>query len=105
MLDAAKTNADMKNRTDFYLYRVPEEFYDLTDDRCERRNLIADPSRQAEIDSMRQELLALMRRTGDPYAEAFALRGRRDLVADVTETLNQEYFGGKKRPTGKEANQ
>ena len=40
---AAATDSAMKARTDFYLYRVPEEFYDLTGDPCERRNLIAVP--------------------------------------------------------------
>jgi len=40
---------------------------------------------------MRQELLALMRRTGDPFAEAFARRERRELVPAVLEKLKQEY--------------
>jgi len=88
---AAATNAALKARTDFYLYRVPEEFYDLTGDPCERTNLIGDPSRQAEIEALRQELLALMRRTGDPFTEAFAHRERKDLAAAVLTKLNREY--------------
>ena len=32
----------------------------MTDDRYERHNLIGDPSRQPEIESFRQQLLALM---------------------------------------------
>jgi N-sulfoglucosamine sulfohydrolase len=91
MLAAAATNPDIKARTEFYLYRVPEEFYDLTNDRCERTNLIGDLTRQAEIEAMRQELLALMRRTGDPFTEAFAHRDNKELVPQVLEKLNEEY--------------
>jgi N-sulfoglucosamine sulfohydrolase len=91
MLAAATTNAAIKARTDFYLHRVPEEFYDLTKDRYERTNLIGDPSRQAEIEAMRQELLALMRRTGDPFTEAFANREDKALAAAVTTKLKEEY--------------
>lgn len=82
------------------LYRVPEEFYDLTNDRCERAKLIGDLSRQAEIEAMRQELLALMRRTGDPFTEAFANREDKSLAAAVTTKLKEEY-GRKPAPRGK----
>ncbi|MBK8977691.1 MAG: sulfatase [Planctomycetes bacterium] len=91
MLAAAATDPQLEARTEFYLHRVPEEFYDLTDDRCERTNLIADSSRQAEIDALRAELLALMQRTGDPFAEAFAHRDRTELAAAVLERLRREY--------------
>jgi N-sulfoglucosamine sulfohydrolase len=99
MLAAAATNPAIKARTDFYLYRVPEEFYDMTNDRCERTNLIGDPSRQAEIEAMRRDLLALMRRTGDPFTEAFAHRDNKDLVPEVLKRLNEEY-GRKPAPRG-----
>jgi hypothetical protein len=95
MLAAAPSNPEIKDRAEFYLHRVPEEFYDMTNDRCERVNLIADPSRQAEIGAMRQELLALMQRSGDPFAEAFARRDKEDLVPAVLKKLNEEY--GRKR--------
>jgi N-sulfoglucosamine sulfohydrolase len=102
MLTAAATNPAIKTRTDFYLHRVPEEFYDLANDRCERTNLIGDPARQAEIEAMRQDLLALMRRTGDPFTEAFAHRDNKELVAEVLKQLKQEY-GGSKQPKAKSA--
>ena len=98
MLAAAATDPSLKARTDFYLYRVPEEFYDLTNDRCERTNLISDPSRQAEIEAMRQELLTLMRRTDDPFSEAFAHRDRQELASQVMEKLKRQYG---KKPTRK----
>jgi N-sulfoglucosamine sulfohydrolase len=91
LLAAAATNPAIKARTDFYLHRVPEEFYDLTNDRCERANLIGDPSRQNEIESMRNDLLALMRRTGDPFAEALAHRDNKELVPEVLKKLKVEY--------------
>jgi N-sulfoglucosamine sulfohydrolase len=91
MLADTSNSPAIKARTDFYLHRVPEEFYDLTNDRCERTNLIGDPSRQAEIGAMRQELLALMRRTGDPFTEAFANREDKALAAAVTAKLKEEY--------------
>ena len=91
MLAAAATNPAIKARTDFYLHRVPEEFYDLANDRCERTNLIDDPARQAEIEGMRQDLLALMRRTGDPFTEAFAHRENKELIPEILKKLNEEY--------------
>ena len=100
MLAAAATNTSIKSRTDFYLYRVPEEYYDLTNDRCERRNLIGDTARQTEIEAMRGDLLALMRRTGDPFAEAFAHRDNKDLAATVLEQLERQYGQQPKAKSG-----
>jgi N-sulfoglucosamine sulfohydrolase len=91
MLAAAETNPEIKERTDMYSFRVPEEFYDLNQDRCERNNLIGNPQHQAEIKSMRGELLALMRSTGDPFAEAFESRDNKDLIPAVLEKLKAEY--------------
>lgn len=96
MLAAAETNPSIKARTDFYSFRVPEEFYDLGNDRFERSNLITDPKHQTEIESMRKELLSVMQGTGDPFAEAFAHRENKELVPAVLEKLKREY-GGKNR--------
>jgi len=91
MVDAGATNPAIQERVDFYSHRVPEEFYDLTNDRVERHNLIADPSRQKEIEAMRAELLALLQRTGDPLAEAFAHRENPELLKAAKERLIAEY--------------
>lgn len=92
MLAAAATSPTIKDRTDFYLHRVREEFYDMTDDdRCERNNLIDDPARQGEIEGLRQDLLKLLRRTGDPLAEAFAQRNDPTVVAAALHKLSEEY--------------
>ncbi|MHB8899502.1 MAG: sulfatase-like hydrolase/transferase, partial [Thermoguttaceae bacterium] len=91
MLAAAESDPAIKARTDFYLHRAPEEFYDMSDDRFECRNLIGDPSRQAEIESCRKELLAMMQRTGDPLAEAFAQRDKSEVLAAAKESLARQY--------------
>ncbi|MCX6898092.1 MAG: sulfatase [Verrucomicrobia bacterium] len=98
MLAAAETHPAIKARADFYLYRVPEEFYDMTQDRFERHNLIKDPSRQAEIESFRKELRTLMQRTGDPLAEAFAHRDKPEFLAAAKQKLMEEY---ERPPKGK----
>ncbi len=94
MVAASPGNPEIKARADFYLHRTPEEFYDMSNDRCERVNLIAEPARQAEISAMRQELLGMMQRTGDPFAEAFAHRENKELIAPVIEKLKKEYGKG-----------
>jgi N-sulfoglucosamine sulfohydrolase len=103
LLAAAATNAAIKARTELYLHRVPEEFYDMTNDGCERRNRIDDPARQAEIQAMRDELLALLRRTGDPLAEAFAQRDQRDIVTAAMQKLSEDYTRTPKKGRGGKA--
>jgi N-sulfoglucosamine sulfohydrolase len=91
MLAAAEDNPAIRARTDFYSLRVPEEFYDLEADPCERHNLIDAPEHGPAIDAMRRELLAMMQATGDPFAGAFADRGRKDIVPAVIERLKKQY--------------
>lgn len=103
MLAAAPTNPAIKARVDLNSLRVPEEFYDLTSDRCERVNLIADPKHQQQIESMRQELLAVMKKTSDPLAEAFVKRDDKDHVSAELEKLKIEYANQRgKAPTSGE---
>jgi N-sulfoglucosamine sulfohydrolase len=91
LVAAADTRPELKARTDFYLHRVPEEFYDLTTDRDERRNLIADESRQKEIATLRDEMLTLMRRTGDPFTDALAHRDQPERIQATLKQLLREY--------------
>jgi N-sulfoglucosamine sulfohydrolase len=97
MLAAAQSDPAIQARTDFYLHRVPEEFYDMIDDRFERHNLINDPSRHAEIAALRQDLLALMQRTGDPLTAAFAQRDKPEILAAAMQKLRVEYERPPKR--------
>ncbi|QTN33428.1 sulfatase [Akkermansiaceae bacterium] len=100
MQEAGKTDPALAARTDFYLHRTPEEFYDLTEDRCERRNLIADPAHKAEIESMRGELLALLKSSGDPFADAFEKRDDPSVAAETTLRVSKEY-ASKPKPNRK----
>lgn len=91
MVKAGATNAAVQARVDFYLHRTPEEFFDMGDDRFERLNRIGDPARQAEIEALRADLLALMRRTGDPLAEAFAHRTDPSVLRAAMDGLQGDY--------------
>ena len=74
MESAAADDERMAERLRMYLHRTPQEFYDLTADPGERRNLIADPARQHEIEQMKSLLLEQMRSTGDPLTDAFTAK-------------------------------
>lgn len=91
MMQAAKSNPELKARVDLLIHRVPEEFYDLRSDRFERNNLITDTASQYEIEALRADLLALMQRTGDPFAEAFAQRHDRSVYLAARDKVNERY--------------
>ena len=91
MLAAAATSPAIKARTDFYLHRAPEEYYDLRTDPNERTHLIAEATRREEIEAMRADLLALMRRTADPFAAAYAGRQNHALVAATLKKVAGDY--------------
>lgn len=94
MVAGAETNPAIRARVQHYLYRAPEEFYDMTNDRYERHNLIADPARQTEIAAMKKELLALLQRTGDPLAPAFAQLDKPEVLQRIKQQLDREYQRG-----------
>lgn len=91
IVKAAQTDPAIKARVELLVHRVPEEFFDLSSDRFERHNLIADATRQKEIEAMRADLLALMQRTGDPFAEAFAHRDDRAFYLTARAKVNAQY--------------
>ncbi len=72
MLKAAETDPAMKQRCDFYLHRVPEEFYLTSKDPVERSNLISQPDQQATIKTMRSQLLQWMKQVQDPMLDRFS---------------------------------
>jgi N-sulfoglucosamine sulfohydrolase len=86
MLAAGKSDRAIDARCRLFLYRVPEEFYDVRDDPDALNNLIDDPRYQAELDRMRQTLADWMRRSRDPALQPFENRGseeaRRRFMAD-----------------------
>ena len=74
MVAAGAKDPRIAARCEFYLHRVPEEFYDLRSDPCELTNLISDPKHRGEIDKLRREMLEMMTSTNDPLLEAFRKR-------------------------------
>lgn len=71
MKEAASVNPNIKDRVDFFLYRTPEEFYDLENDPNSLKNLINDPTYQPVIQEMKTSLLEDMKRSKDPLYDSF----------------------------------
>ena len=71
MNEMAQHDSQMKERVNFWLYRVPEEFYDLEKDPTEHQNLINHPAYQAEIAKFKKLLLSHMEATEDPQTAKF----------------------------------
>jgi N-sulfoglucosamine sulfohydrolase len=71
MLKAAETDPEMKARCDFYLKRVPQEYYRLNGDPVERKNLINDPACAQDIQSKQQQLEAWLTEIHDPLLGQF----------------------------------
>lgn len=71
MASAAAANKEVAERVKFFEFRTPEEFYDLTADPNELKNLIDDPKCKDTIKKLRAEMLAMMKATGDPLLDQF----------------------------------
>jgi N-sulfoglucosamine sulfohydrolase len=75
MQEAAKSDAKIAARVDFFLHRVPEELYDLEKDPSALANLADDPTHKKTLEEMREEMRAHLKSVGDPLLGAFeALR-------------------------------
>ena len=74
MVQAAKTNPEIKKRVDFYLTRVTEEYYDDGKDKGERNNLINDPVCEKRVGELQAEMQKFLTATGDPAAEIYSKR-------------------------------
>ena len=70
MVEAAESNAAIKDRVDFYLRREIEELYDFSADPDALTNLATDPQHTNTIEALRSELDRWMESVDDP------LRGR-----------------------------
>lgn len=71
LAEAAARDPKIKARVEQYLFRMTEEFYDIEKDPDERVNLINDPKYTKEIGQMKAQLLAEMKRSGDPLLDPF----------------------------------
>jgi len=71
MVKASETNPEIRARCEYYLYRVPEEFFLLANDDDERNNLIDDPAAADKVAALRYELLEWMEKYEDPLIDPF----------------------------------
>jgi len=71
MVEAARSDKELKKRVDFIEQRVPEEFYDLTKDPFCLNNLISDPSQKDRVQSFKKLVENQMIETNDPLLEKF----------------------------------
>ncbi len=74
MQAAAKADARVAERVDFFQFRVREELYDLERDPDARVNLIAESSQAKVLGDLRMRLERWMEATNDPALEAFRHR-------------------------------
>jgi len=72
MVAAARNDPEMQKRIDFMYYRTKEESYDYRQDADALTNLIDSQAHAAEVNRMRHEMLKVLKKNEDPYAEAFA---------------------------------
>ena len=68
---AAETDETIKSRVDFFLYRIPEEFYDIEKDPNCLYNLMDAPSYQGLIISYRKKMHQYMEHTQDGLLDIF----------------------------------
>lgn len=86
MCEAAKTDAEIAKRTDFFLHRVPEELYDLKADPNALHNLAGDAAHKQVLDDMRQQIREHLKAVGDPILgpfEAWVDTGKRTWIAPL----------------------
>ena len=95
---AAKTDPFIAGRVQVFRYRAPEELYDLKADPDCLKNLIDDPAYRDRADRLRSELLAWMKRTGDPLTAAFENREDPENVKQVLERVYGKPVKKVKRP-------
>ncbi len=71
MVEAARSDPEIKQRVDLFSNRVPEELYHYKTDPDALNNLIADPAYADVLAGLRQELADEMYRTDDFMLEKF----------------------------------
>ena len=96
MRQQAKDDPAMRKRTNFYLYRTPEEFYVTGADEWERHNRVNDPAFAFEIRRLQSMLVKWMNGVGDPLAEAFEQRHDISYMSRFNAELKERLHGKKK---------
>ncbi len=71
MIRAAEDDATIASRVKHFLYRTPEEFYDVKSDPDGRNNLVDDPRYKEQIDTYRRLMREHLKAVDDPQLKAF----------------------------------
>lgn len=98
MLAAGRGDPAIEARCRLFLYRVPEELYDVENDPDALHNLVDDPACRGEVDRLRTALGDWMRRTGDPALVPFEARGDEQARREFMAEQNAEAKGNAPRP-------
>jgi len=92
MVEAAKTDPRAAERVRMFRYRTFEELYDLQSDPDCLNNLVDKADHKDDLDRMRNELHAWMKRTRDPLLPAFENRTNpKKVKAVLTSVYGQNY--------------
>jgi len=105
MVEAGKSNPEIQKRVDFYLHRVPEEYYDDLKGSCERTNLINDKSYAKRIDALRAELHKLLDSTSDPASKIFVKRNDKEAVRQFIKDISESHKKTSKNKKNKDDNE
>ena len=89
MLEAAKSDPEIRRRCELYSLRMPEEYY-VRDDAGQRDNRIDDPACRPRIEELRARLQKHLTETQDPLAGAFAKRNDAGFMAGLRAQINAE---------------
>jgi len=94
MKEAAVQDNGIKQRVDFFLLRVVEEFYDFEKDPDALHNLINNPTYVDKINEMRNEMKSWMIKNNDPALTAFEQRNSKEalqkfMIDDEARTLQR----------------
>ncbi|MGN0851677.1 MAG: sulfatase [Candidatus Ornithospirochaeta sp.] len=98
MEKAGEENSAIKDRVDFFRYRVPEEFYDFQKDPDALHNLIDDPEYREEVDMLRRKLNEYMEKYKDPLLEKYHTDAYDNRIEDC-----RKAFINKMKTVGNEA--
>lgn len=71
MKKAAETDEEIQKRVEYFLYRTPEEFYDIKNDPDCLHNLIGEEEYQELIEAYRKKLFAYMKESQDGLVSVF----------------------------------
>ncbi len=96
MKAAAQADDSVAARVRLFQYRVVEEFYDFQKDPDALHNLIDEPDYKEEINTLRNELLGWMKKTGDPALQAFENRSLPEALEKFM--AEQDARAGRKEP-------